>query len=241
MALREFNGLAEITEHDAHGVHEGHRHFAAYAAIALQGEYTEVSADGALDVAPGDVVIHPPFHQHTNFFATLSVTVLNLILPMSVSLTLNYTRLRLAELPCSQNDIIRRPRASAAAIARELARTSPVAPHPTSADAVGLAWRRLKQRQAPKVYAVAAEAGVSTEHLTRAFRARYGLSPAVYRAEHRFRHAQRGLLAGDAAVVVASSNAYSDQSHMTRDFRQRLGLTPVQFLRRLHDPRYVQH
>lgn len=230
--LRDF-GLTEISTHEPYTAPLAHRHFAAYVAIVLHGEYTETSVDGTLQVARGDVVIHPAFHYHANVFAAAPVAVLNLPLPISIGVGTQYTRLSLCELRLSEEDIVQRPRESMNAILDELAQIESD-PAPLCDDAIGYAWQRLREPQAPKIRRVAAEAGVSTEHLARAFRDRYGLSPGDYRTEHRFRHAMQQLFAGDKAVAVACNSGYSDQSHMTRDFKQRTGATPTQISRQLH-------
>lgn len=236
-ALRDFGSVAEISTHRPHVESFAHRHRAAYAAIVLHGQYTESSADGILKVGPGDVIVHPAFHHHANVFAGSSVAVLNLVLPLPVSLELPYACIRLEELPCTHEDIVYHPSASATAIAQLLDQLGTVAEPLANCDAIEFAWNRLREVPAPRVYRVAAEAGISTEHLVRSFRARYGMPPGEYRAEHRFHHAVRGLLAGKTAADVAFGSGYTDQSHMTRDFRRRVGTTPKQLGKQLSDTR----
>lgn len=229
-ALRAFDNLVEISGHDSFGALAAHRHVDAYAAFVLEGEYTELSADGKIVVGPGDVVVHPLFHRHINVFAASPVSVLNLILPTRIGITLPYARLRSTELPCSQDDIVHRPCDGVAAVVEALERSDMDAHPRVDDDIVGYAWRKLKEPCAFKIRHVAAETGVSAEHLAREFRSRYGLSPVEYRAEHRFRHALRKLSRGDSAANAALSSGYSDQSHMSRDVRQRIGMTPKQML-----------
>lgn len=230
MELRTFSNVVEISEHRSVSAPGAHRHATAYAAIVLQGEYTEISADGKLVVGPGDVVVHPVFHKHKNVFVTSPVSVLNLQLPASVGITLPYACLSFSELPLSQDDILLRPCDSAAIIAEQFGELDDETRLRADIDGVGLAWEKLKQPRALKINRVAAETGVSPEHLAREFRARYGLSPVEYRGEHRFRHALHRLFAGDTAAMTACKSGYSDQSHMTRDIRQRIGMTPRELI-----------
>ncbi len=231
--LREFHGTAEISEHEPHRTADAHRHFEAYAAIALHGEYTEVSADGCFSVRPGDVVVHPPFHRHGNVFSDKPVAVLNVTFPNPAGLALPYGRVRLDELPCSQGELVHQAGDCIDVITEAIARTRSNEQTRPEPDAVGYAWQRLKESRAPRIRQIAAETGISAEHLARTFRARYGLSPADYRAEHRFRHALKGLVEGHTAAAAAFDSGYSDQAHMTRDFRRRIGMTPMRLARRL--------
>jgi len=97
-----------------------------------------------------------------------------------------------------------------------------------SVDVHGLAADILRQRGRVTVEAMARAAGVSRQHLTRAFRDRIGISPKLYCRLARF---QSGLsYAGSQSRVdwagAAADMGYADQSHMIAEFRQFSGLTP---------------
>jgi len=77
---------------------------------------------------------------------------------------------------------------------------------------------------------VAAQAGVSRQHLARAFAYHVGVSPKTFARVMRFRRAitlARGAREGWADL--AAELGYFDQSHMISEFREFAGDTPVPF------------
>ena len=94
-------------------------------------------------------------------------------------------------------------------------------------DAAALASRVLDCAGRVTVEQLANAAGVSRQHLTRAFRERVGLAPKTYCSLARF---QSGLVyAGRDGVdwaQVAAALGYADQSHMIAEFRRFSGFTP---------------
>ncbi|MYM91484.1 helix-turn-helix domain-containing protein, partial [Rugamonas sp. FT82W] len=84
---------------------------------------------------------------------------------------------------------------------------------------------------------LAAQLGVSRQHLAALFRTRVGLSPKLYARICRFRRAAAALKAGAARVPGAPNWAqlaldcgYFDQSHLIHDFQEFAGSAPERFL-----------
>lgn len=78
--------------------------------------------------------------------------------------------------------------------------------------------------------ALASSAGVSTGHLARAFRARFGCPVGDYVRERRLTHAARLVAAGEQTLAdVAAASGFYDQAHFTRAFKARYGLSPAAF------------
>ena len=74
---------------------------------------------------------------------------------------------------------------------------------------------------------LAAEAGVHPVYLARAFRLRYGCSPADYARRLRVEAARELLARSDVPLAqVALEAGYADQSHLTRQFRRSMGVSP---------------
>ena len=74
---------------------------------------------------------------------------------------------------------------------------------------------------------LAAAAGLSPSHFTRAFKRSTGRPPHRYLMERRVEHAQRLLASTDAPLAeVASDCGFADQSHLSTAFRRLLGATP---------------
>ena len=71
--------------------------------------------------------------------------------------------------------------------------------------------------------------GVSPFHLSRRFRARYGLPPYMYLELVRVNRAREMLRRGDPISRVAFDTGFSDQSHLTRRFKRVVGVPPGQY------------
>jgi AraC-like DNA-binding protein len=94
----------------------------------------------------------------------------------------------------------------------------------TRLDVAGLAAWVLRRRGRLTVERMADAAGVSRQHLTRAFRESVGVTPKLYCRLARFR-AGLAHTGGDWADV-ALELGYADQSHMIAEYREFSGLTP---------------
>ena len=75
---------------------------------------------------------------------------------------------------------------------------------------------------------VASAAGVSRQHLARAFAYHVGVSPKIFARVVRFRRAL-ALAGGRDWAGLAAELGYFDQSHLIADFREFAGVTPVPF------------
>jgi AraC-like DNA-binding protein len=73
--------------------------------------------------------------------------------------------------------------------------------------------------------------GVSPFHLSRQFRARYGLPPYMYLELVRVNRAREMLQRGEPISRVAFATGFSDQSHLTRRFKRVVGVPPGQYAR----------
>jgi len=73
---------------------------------------------------------------------------------------------------------------------------------------------------------LAAVAGLSRAHLTRAFTAAYHMPPHVYLNAVRIAQAQALIRLGTPLAAVALECGFADQSHLTRRFKGSVGVTP---------------
>jgi AraC-like DNA-binding protein len=98
----------------------------------------------------------------------------------------------------------------------------------TAVDVTGLATWVLQHGGRVTIESLASAAGVSRQHLTRAFRYRVGVSPKLYCRLARFQSALAYARAGDRVdwARVACDLGYADQSHMISEFREFSSLTP---------------
>ena len=84
---------------------------------------------------------------------------------------------------------------------------------------------------------LAREAGLSTFHLIRVFRAAFGLPPYKYLEQVRIQQARRLIRHGFPLTHVVHATGFSDQSHLTRYFKRIVGVTPGRYARAGCDPR----
>ena len=78
---------------------------------------------------------------------------------------------------------------------------------------------------------LADEAGLSTFHLIRVFRASFGLPPYKYLEQVRIQQARRLIRHGLPLTHVVHATGFSDQSHLTRYFKRIVGVTPGRYAR----------
>jgi AraC-like DNA-binding protein len=78
---------------------------------------------------------------------------------------------------------------------------------------------------------LADEAGLSTFHLIRVFRATFGLPPYKYLEQIRIQQARRLIRHGFPLTHVVHATGFSDQSHLTRYFKRIVGVTPGSYAR----------
>jgi AraC-like DNA-binding protein len=95
-------------------------------------------------------------------------------------------------------------------------------------DVEGLAASVLRRAGRVTVEGMARSAGVSRQHLSRAFRERIGIGPKLYSRLARFQSvlAHAGARAKIDWARVALDLGFADQSHMIAECRQFSGLTP---------------
>jgi len=102
---------------------------------------------------------------------------------------------------------------------------------PSDAAAVAVARQMLNARFADRITLeeLAAGAGVSRSHLSRAFTQVEGLPPHTYQNQLRIQRAKSLLRSGASLSEAASEVGFADQSHFTRVFREFTGATPGQY------------
>ena len=113
-----------------------------------------------------------------------------------------------------------------------------IAPASQSYDHIPLWLGRVRARIAescrrpPTRAELASLAGVDVAHLSRAFRAHFGITIMGFARERRLADALRWLAWTDEPVsAVAKRCGYSDQGHLARECRRQTGMTPAAFRR----------
>lgn len=202
-----------------------HRHKYAYVSLALAGAYAEYSVDGRFEVRLGDLIFHPACHSHADTFSRDGAHIACVEL-LADDLPEAAFGVRLDRARLLAREIRGRPERAAEIVRDELESAGhsllPRNPPRLVAPAAE-AWRT---GAALSVAAAARLAGVSAEHFSRVFKRHFGMGPAVYRGEQRFRQAARLIASGRGLAESAAACGYADQSHMTRDFQTRAMRTP---------------
>ena len=94
-------------------------------------------------------------------------------------------------------------------------------------DVAGLAAYAFRRRGQLTVSCLADAAGVSRQHLTKAFRQSAGVSPKLYCRLARFRATLARAREAANWAQVAIEMGYTDQSHMIAEFREFSSVTPA--------------
>ena len=234
-----------VPEHEV----QTHTHDDAHLLLLLGGDYVS-SAQGMPDVCrSATLVLNPPGTQHRDRFRGLAGRFF----------TLSWTQERWRQA-CQQRQLPERAlrlgasaQAQAATLLSELRRWDDASPlavqtvfellldeagidarveHPS-----GPAWlSRVRERLAdeattsPDIAELARVCDVHPVYLARAFRRRYGCSPAEYLRRCRLERALHMLQRADSSLTaIAAACGYADHSHFTHAFRRRYGCTPSTF------------
>lgn len=209
-----------------------HRHARPYAALVVDGEHVEASADGPVTCTPGTLLLHPRFHAHGNRFGRSGARVLNLRVELAETLALVAL-----ETPDPREARRIFEHGDARALAGLVAASRPRRDEATGWQAALVA--ALARSDEP-VARLAARLGVSAAHASRAILRSHGMGPQALRRELRWRRGLE-LLQGDAPLAeVAARAGFADQSHFSRVTLACSGLSPArlrQQVKCVQDPR----
>ena len=223
-------GAPYRTRHGRGATQATHRHRAPYAALVLDGDYTESSLDGPLPCRPGTLVLHPAYHAHGDRFGGLGASAINIELaeanfePAASAWQVHDLREAVEvfeRCPQRLSELLACARPQAAVELPdwqgELLRTMAESEHDIAVLARGL--------------------GVSAEHASRALSRSYGMSPRALRREARWRRALQLLGGALPLAEVAAAAGFADQSHLHRIVVAHAGCTPARLRRQI---KYVQ-
>lgn len=202
-----------------------HRHETPYATVLLSGSYEEAGDAGRVIASAGEVLLHAPFSCHRNHILHRQTRVIDLPLPFDGHRW--PARARIAD-PDAIVVLCERDPAAAVACLIEQIEPLEIAGE-SSAERLAFA---LNDNPTMAIGEWAQERGLSREHLSRQFRAAFGVSAASYRMENRAREAWFSIVnSRDSLAMVAVDAGFADQAHMARAIHCLTGRTPGQWRR----------
>lgn len=225
-ALRERARMSDSgayrTRHDRGATLATHRHRSAYAALVLDGDYTESSLDGPLPCRPGTVILHPAYHAHGDRFGGCGASAINIELPAGLpSPGFAASAWQVHDLGEALEVFERCPGRLPELLAQATALAASERP-----DWQGELLRAMDESD-DDIAAIARRLGVSAEHASRGLSRSYGMSPRALRREARWRRAL-SLLDGTLSLAqVAAAAGFADQSHLHRVVVAHAGCTPA--------------
>jgi AraC family transcriptional regulator of adaptative response/methylated-DNA-[protein]-cysteine methyltransferase len=102
--------------------------------------------------------------------------------------------------------------------------------HPAAVDALERVRAALESGEgATDLNSLATIAGLSPTHLQRAFRRRYGVSPAEYARARRFGQLREALREGSAVTDAVYEAGFGSGSRVYEESDRRLGMTPASY------------
>jgi AraC family transcriptional regulator len=200
-----------------------HRHRRGYAALVIEGQYEEASVDGRISCSKGSVILHPPWHMHSDHMGQSGALVVDIILPTEFAWQTGYRVWHCDDI----EGLVSLARENPITTFRQIA---------TSAHEISMieppAWlvrlvTELRTNSLP-IALLAQRCGVSAEYAARMCQRWYSASPTTIRREFRTRKALQMLKSGYRPAEASVEAEFSDQSHMTRTIKAMTGTTPSQ-------------
>lgn len=244
--------LAELKPTVPENEVQAHTHDDAHVLLLLDGDYVS-SAHGMPPLCSGTtLVLNPPGTQHRDRFHGKDGRFFTLSWPQARWRQASSQR----QLPQHALRLGGSALAQAAALLRELRQWDDASPlavetaFETLLDEAGIdarvqcrtgpAWlARVRERladdceQSPDIATLARICDVHPVYLARAFRHRYGCSPAEYLRRCRLERALAMLQSGSPNLTeIAVACGYADHSHFTHAFARRYGCTPSKYRER---------
>ncbi len=236
-----FCGQVEAVDH--------HQHADAHIVFVPNGEYQTTACRASALVGPGSIIFNPPGTEHRDRYVGSDPFI-----SFSLAEPVLRTWGREKSMP-QKSTLIVDPRAVIlmANIAKEARLADPVselvielasleliallAKAPAGGSLRRVAWlARCRERieddlsLVPSVQELAEDASVHPVYLARAFRRRYGHSPAEYLRHTRIARAGRLLRTSQMSLVqVSLACGFADQPSFTKAFGRLVGTTPGQF------------
>ncbi|MEE2565141.1 helix-turn-helix domain-containing protein [Hyphobacterium marinum] len=195
-----------------------HRHVRAYAAVVLEGGYTETGDGGRIRAAAGDIIVHGVFDAHADRVGKTGARTCNL--PLAGSQAAGVFR------AADPDDFIRIAHEGPSAATGWLARHALPRARDRE-DWPDLLLAAMDAEPDLRFDRWAEATGLRPETVSRGFASVYGITPARLRLERRAKAAWRAIVSTrDPLSAIALDTGFADQPHMSRAVREVTGHTP---------------
>ena len=199
-----------------------HRHRDAYALIAVDGVFEQVSYAGRVVARPGDLLLQPTLDCHANRALSGHVRVLRLPWRFEPG-TGGVHALR--DLDAVVRAARRDPDEALALVERAVA--AGAARSPRMGGWEDELARQIVAGQVGELRDWAHANAIAPETVSRGFRRRFGVTPSRFRLEWRTRAACLRLASRAGALrEIAAETGFADQAHMSRCVLDMTGATP---------------
>lgn len=194
-----------------------HWHERPYAALVVEGLYSESGLRGRWDIEPGDVVVHQGFEAHQNVIKSGGARVINIPLPHGI-------------YPAGVFAVSHPDSLLAAARSDDLEALDQLTPvqlkSPRIADWMDVLAVELKNPEI-RISDWAYRSGLALETVSRGFRSAFGIGPARFRKELQVQAALLDItLTARSLAAIATDRGFADQPHLSRSVRAMTGRTP---------------
>lgn len=223
-----------------------HWHELAHFSLTLSGAYRETSRGAEIETSCLQMAFKPRNFRHINEFGPQGATLLSINLRDSDEddhgTTISDWRVRPALSVLREwmalVRTLRAPEPDADGIddLTDDILTALLADKETLLGRTPPAWlRRAKEslmEASQGTAAIARDAAVHRVHLSRAYKAHFGVTISEDRRRARVARAVREILSGKISLAAAAHSAgFSDQPHMTREVKSAIGMTPKELSR----------
>lgn len=247
LAVRTFDTpeiVVTITRHRGNTRTKPHSHEGPYLCLVSAGDFDERGPHQRLSVSSGDVIAHPGRDIHANHFGAAVVECINFAPRPAGRLDALFAASIVRPDFWTDAHILHRVRSELLTndrwtpIALEVLAVEMLKGHARRGEASVRPSQRCAdlrdfiQRESPRVPTLselAKHSGAHPAHLSRVFRAEFGISPVELGRQCRAAWTRTQIESTPMSLSrVAAEAGYADHAHMCRDLRRRYGVAPHQ-------------
>jgi AraC-like DNA-binding protein len=245
LAVRTFDTpeiIVTITRHRGHSCTRPHSHDGPYLCLVSSGEFDERGPHQNLSVSAGDVIAHPGSDIHADQFGGALVECINFAPRLTGRLNALFSASIVKPDSWTDAHILHRVRSELRTndcwtpIALEVLAVEMLKAHARRGEASARPSQRCadlrkfiesESPRVPTLSELARRSGLRPAHLSRVFRAAFGISPVELAREGRAQWTRAQIERTSTSLSrLAAEGGYADHPHMCRDLRRHYGVAP---------------